>query len=61
MYCTTAMRWTPSLPLASAAPRRQPRRASFQLMASQWKPTTTACHLSVVIGPEVHTRVARTF
>jgi len=33
-------RWTPPLPLASAAPRRTPRRASSHLMISKWKPTT---------------------
>jgi len=30
------------LPLASAAPRRTPRRASSQLKTSQWKPTVSA-------------------
>jgi len=35
-------RWTSSLMLATAVPRRTPRRASSHLMASRWKPTTTA-------------------
>jgi len=34
-------RWTPPLPLASASPRRTPRRGSAQLMTWQ-NPTTTA-------------------
>jgi len=33
---------TPPLPLAFVAPLSTPRRASSQLMMSQWKPTTTA-------------------
>jgi len=35
-----SMEDTPPRPLASAAPRRTPRRASSQLMMPQWKPKT---------------------
>ena len=35
-------RWTPPLLLASSAPHWTPRRASSQLMRSQWKHITTA-------------------
>jgi len=54
------MRWILPLPLASAASRRTPRRASSQLMTSQWKPTTTAIS-QYLQDAAIDTRVARIF
>ena len=47
-------------PLSSAAPRHTPRRARWQLIASQWKPTITAIR-QYLLGAAVYSRVAHSF